>query len=412
MNEALYWLWLQKSIGFAEEYSEMISFFSSVKALYEASDEERKECPQLTRRKKVRERMSEYTLADAEKTVETCKKYGIRILTPADADFPEGLRDIPKAPSAIYVRGDIKCLSSALPIAVIGSRIPSKYGEDCATEVVSGLVKKANAVIISGGALGIDSVAHRTTLKSGGKTVLVLGCGHGINYLPENSDMRKEISRNGALVTEYPPFTSASPATFPERNRIISGLSKAVVIIEAAERSGTFSTANHAIRQNRKLLVLPGDIESGNFAGSNQLVSEGRATAVFSSEGVLTAIDGEMRKEKYRGPKNNAPFKEIDRDSEYSKKFRTVKRKKSVKADKNETEEAVQEIKTEKTVKNLPETISKNAEIVYNLMSDGKCTMDEIANGSELVPAKILAALTELELEGVIRKTADAYSLI
>ena len=251
MNEALYWLWLQKSIGFAEEYSEMISFFGSVKALYEASDEERKECPRLTRRKKVRERMNEYTLADAEKIVETCKKYGIRILTPADADFPEGLRDIPKAPSAIYVRGDIKCLRSALPIAVIGSRLPSKYGEDCATEMVSGLVKKANAVIISGGALGIDSVAHRAALKSGGKTVLVLGCGHGINYLPENSDMRKEISRNGALVTEYPPFTSASPATFPERNRIISGLSKAVVIIEAAERSGTFSTANHAIRQVR-----------------------------------------------------------------------------------------------------------------------------------------------------------------
>ena len=412
MNEALYWLWLQKSIGYAQEYSEIISYFGSVKALYEASDEERRECPRLERRNKLRERMSKYTLADAEKTVEICKRYGIKILTPADEEFPESLRNIPKAPAAIYVRGDFECLRSSLPVAVIGSRIPSKYGEECAFEIVSGLVQKANAVIISGGALGIDSIAHRAALKSGGKTVLVLGCGHGINYLPDNAEMRKQISRNGALVTEYPPFTSASPATFPERNRIISGLSKAVVIVEAAERSGTFSTANHAMRQNRKLLVLPGDIASGNFAGSNQLVSEGKATAIFSSEGVLTAIDGEIRKEKYRGPKNNAPFKEIDRDSEYSKKFRAEKRKKSVKSEKTPTEAVVPETEIKKIQKKLPETISKNAEIVYNLMSDGNCTMDEITNSSELTPAKILAALTELELEGVIMKTADAYSLI
>jgi predicted Rossmann fold nucleotide-binding protein DprA/Smf involved in DNA uptake len=120
-------------------------------------------------------------------------------------------------------------------------------------------------------------------MDSGGKTLLVMGCGHGNGYLPENSDLRKRVASNGALISEYPPFSPVTRSSFPERNRIISALSKGVVIVEAAERSGTISTANWALKQGRDLFVLPGDIESGNFTGSNKLITEG-ATAVFSGD--------------------------------------------------------------------------------------------------------------------------------
>ena len=220
--------------------------------------------------------------------MELCSKHGIYIVTPDSKEFPESLKLIGKPPMVLYVRGDIECLNPKLPVAVIGSRTPCKYGEESARKIVTELVGSC-AVIVSGGALGIDSVAHRSAIEAGGKTVLVMGCGHGVGYLPENSDLRKSVYHHGALVSEYPPYTSVSQGSFPLRNRIISGLSKAVVIIEAAQFSGTFSTAKYAIKQDKPLYVLPGDIDSGNFDGSNQLITEG-ANPIFSAYDIPSSL--------------------------------------------------------------------------------------------------------------------------
>lgn len=408
MDNTLYWLWLQNRVGTGYDISEIIAHFGSVKAVFDADENELKDCPCLTRRNAVKTKLLDKNLFECQEIISTCKKYKIHILIPDSELYPKQLKGIKNYPAALFVRGDVTVLKKEPAFSVIGSRSPSKYGEDAATEIVSGLVREADALIVSGGALGIDSVAHRTALNSGGKTVLVMGCGHGTHYLSENSELRKAVSKNGALVTEYPPFAEVAAKTFPERNRIVSALSKAVVIIEAASRSGTFSTARHAARQGRDLFVLPGDIVSGNFDGSNQLLSEG-AKPVFSCMDILSYYYPKKYQRIQVLQKDGNPFPKIDEESEFGKKSR--------KKAKKETEFIISEEKSEEIKENIkkiaPESISKNAEIVYNIMSDGASSLDEIARASALETRKVLASLTELELEGIISSDGpNKYKII
>ena len=412
MNDKKYWVWLQNCVGYATDFAEILDHFGSPEAVFRASTDELMECRYVSRRKALQKKIAEHDIKHAEEIVQTCSKHNIHIVTYDSDEYPCALRGIINPPMILYVRGDVDCLSADFTVAVIGSRTPCKYGEESARKIVSGLVSDYNAVIVSGGALGIDSVSHLSAINRNGKTVLVMGCGHGDGYLPENSELRKSVfMHGGALVSEYPPYFSPYQGSFPDRNRIISGLSRAVVIVEAAERSGTFSTARHAMKQNRSVYVLPGDIDSGNFAGSNQLITEG-ATPIFSADDVVAELVGIKRKRESVLVKSNTPFSNIGEASEYSKKNKNkaAKKQRSVHEEKEKAADAEKNI--EKVKKNLPETISKNAETVYNLMSDGKCTLDELVSSSELLPAKILAALTELELEGIAEKTADAYRLL
>ena len=235
--------------------------------------------------------------------------------------------------------------------------------------------------------------------------MLVMGCGHGYDYLKENADLRKNVTLHGACISEYPPFTGVTPETFPDRNRIISGMSKAVVIVEAADRSGTFNTANHSKKQGRELFVLPGDIDSGNFAGSNQLITDG-AKAVFSGENVLVSLGFMSESEEIITEKSGKAFAHIDEKSPNGKnQKRKPEKKKPKPAEENKQTEKIQE-KTENIIKNLPAGISKNAEIVYNIMSDGIKELDDIKRKAQLEVRQILVALTELEILGF----AEAYA--
>lgn len=408
MDKKLYWLWLQSKLGAAYNVKELFNHFSSPKELYDADEETLKSSLFLKRRPAVRKGLIDKSIDEAQKIVSDCKKYKIHILTPEDAEYPKALLDINDYPLALYVRGDISVLNNDLCISVIGTREPCGYGENAARTIVGGLVEHKNTLIVSGGALGIDSIAHKAAIDNGGKTVLVMGCGHGTRYLMSNSELRKSVFENGALVTEYPPLSPVEEKTFPQRNRIISGMTRGVVIIEAANKSGTFSTAKHAMRQGRDLFVLPGDIVSGNFDGSNQLLSEG-AKPVFSHMDILSYYyPGRYKREEIL-EKNGNTFPLINVDSDFSRKSAHKKEKKPeavVNIEKNEE-------KKEFSRKNIPDTISKNAEIVYNILSDGVLTFDELEIKSDLETRKLLSALTELELEGIITTDGpDRYIII
>ncbi len=393
MDERLYWLWLQYVFKPAGRIKECVDKYISAKAFYEAGEDEW-ETFFGNKRKAAFKRAKEKSPADFSETFDFCLKHGVHIITPDSEYYPKNLLTIVNYPAVLYVRGNCRCLNEGIPFGVIGSRTPSVYGEKAARNIVKTLTENG-ALIVSGGALGIDSVAHKTAMASGGKTVVVLGCGHGYNYLPENGELRKNAANNGAVISEYAPYSPVTQGSFPERNRIISGMSKAVVIIEAADRSGTFSTANHAKRQGRRLFVLPGDIDSGNFSGSNKLISEG-ATAVFSGEDILKNCELFNKRVRYKASKTGNPFVNISEKSEEGKK-RTSKKKTS--APKESQEEHTEE-KIEIIAKNLPEGISKNAEIVYNIMSDGVNELDEITRKSALQIRHVLVALTELEMLG------------
>ena len=401
MDDRYYWLWIQHVFKPAGVIKPLYEKYGSAKAFYEAGDSEWKEFFG-SRRPAAFKRCSSKSPDDFSETVDFCEKHGLKILTPESEYYPKNLLNIKNFPAALFVRGDYKCLNEGVPFGVIGSRTPCVYGENAAKDIVATLAENG-ALIVSGGALGIDSIAHKAALEAGGKTVLVMGCGHGYDYLRENAELRKAVTKSGAVISEYPPFTPVDQGTFPDRNRIISGMSKAVVIVEAAEYSGTFSTANHAVRQDREIYVLPGDIDSGNFAGSNRLITEG-AVAVFSGDDILVKCNLLKKARRFKGKKTGETFRNIDEKSKEGKScVKKLKTKKSAESDK--TEEKIQE-KNENVIKNLPAGISKNAEIVYNIMSDGINELDEIKRKSELEVRHILGALTELEILGF----AEAYA--
>lgn len=396
-DNMLYWLWLQECLGSYNNVRYLLGKYGAPETLY--GDRERV-CKEEKLNATIRERIRKNKPEDFRERLEFCKKHKIHLITPDSEYYPSRLLETENYPLVLYVRGDYKILNEQKTIAVIGSRTPSVYGEKSAEKIVSALAVN-DYIIVSGGALGIDSVAHRNALINAGKTVLVMGCGHGNGYLPENAALRKAVCQNGALVSEYPPYSPVTQGSFPRRNRIISGMSRGVVIVEAADRSGTFSTANHALEQGRDVFVLPGDIESGNFAGSNKLITDG-ANPIFSGEDILLYYRDITEIKKQNKLKTGEAFQDITIASEYSKKsVKKVRRKKtSATESKSKSDDFREEFqqKTENKENFSPEGISKNALIVYNIMSDGICILDDIKRESGLDISKVLISLTELEM--------------
>lgn len=394
MENEVYWIWLQQCLGYAKKLGKTFKNFTDAKEIYEAENDDRR----VTFGNLVAIKMAETDLSEAKETFDFCKEHKIHVITPQSEFYPKNLLAIEDYPLVLYVRGDYKCLKSELIIAVIGSRSASQYGEKVTEYLVSGLAQN-NVLVVSGGAVGIDSVAHEAAINNSGKTVLVMGCGHGYNYLPENSELRKRVAQNGALISEYPPFFPVDQGSFPKRNRIISGMSDGVIVTEASKFSGTFSTVNHAIRQNKKIFSLPGDIISKKFEGSNKLIVDG-AIPVFSGEGILREY-GFTDVKKVKGFKDEVTFKEIDEEGSNSERSKRSHARGVSAKNKSPSEPHKTEIISENP-KNIPEGISKNAQIVYNVMSEGVCELDEIIRNAQLEVRFVLSALTELELFGVI----------
>ncbi len=403
MENEVYWLWLQGALGYAKSVRKIISTFGDAKSIYEADAGELNAAHLSSLSPMVIGRLKDEDIEKYYDIYDFCRKHKIHIITPDSEYYPEKLLETDNFPLALYVRGDYTCLNSENALGVIGSRTPSKYGEEAASTIVSQLCENG-VLIVSGGAVGIDTVAHRTAIECGGKTVLVMGCGHGSGYLPENSSLRRQVAENGALVTEFPPYMNVNPGSFPQRNRIISGMTSGVVIAEAAKFSGTFSTARHALKQGRDLFVLPGDIKSGNYEGSNQLISEG-AKPVFSAKDIIPWA----KISRSTAEKTGKPFPDIDLEASSYKK-----RGKKKSSDKEKREKIIEKEEnfSPKNEKINMETISKNAVIVYNIMSDGECDSDAVIRKSGLEVKTVLSALTELEMNGIItRVSANRYRL-
>lgn len=197
--------------------------------------------------------------------------------------YPKQLKEIYNPPKKLYVLGNKEILNY-FSVAIVGTRKNSKYGETVATNLSYDLASK-NIVIVSGLALGIDSFAHIGALNAKGKTVAVLGHGLDIIYPKENRNLaRKIIQEGGCLVTEYPIGTQIEKEHFPERNRIISGLSRGVVVIEATEKSGSLITADFAVEQGRDVFAVPGEILSQNSFGTNELIKQGAKLITEASD--------------------------------------------------------------------------------------------------------------------------------
>jgi len=210
-----------------------------------------------------------------------------------DKNYPEKLKNIYDPPIIIYALGNIEILNY-ISVAVIGSREPTFYGKKVASEISYNLSKN-NVTVISGMAKGIDGEAHIGALKAQGKTIAVLGSGLDCIYPKENEYLFNAIIKNdGVIISEYPLGTKPKPTNFPRRNRIISGLSNGVLVVEAKERSGTLITVDFALEQGKMVYAIPGDINKYNSKGTNNLIKEG-AKPVTNVDDILEELKYEFK---------------------------------------------------------------------------------------------------------------------
>lgn len=240
------------------------------------------------------DRRSQENLLAARRTLDPAiewqklQKTGVKVLTWDDTDYPHRLRQTPHPPPVLYVCGTISNEDQSA-VAMVGTRRASAYGREVAHALATELARH-HVTIVSGLALGIDTIAHQAALEAGGRTIAVLGSGVDQIYPPHNRGLAQEILRNGAIVSEYPLGTRPEASNFPPRNRIISGLSLCVVVVEAGRRSGALITAKFAVEQGRDVFAVPGSILHPGSAGCNQLIQDG-AIPLLSVDDVLEQLD-------------------------------------------------------------------------------------------------------------------------
>lgn len=223
----------------------------------------------------------------AARALESARRQGIGALAWGDGAYPPLLAAVPDAPLALWVRGDASILSRPA-VAIVGSRAATPYGLEAASRL-SGDLAAAGVLVVSGMARGIDSASHRAALAAGGATAAVLGSGLDVIYPPEHDRLAAEIGAGGVILSEFPPGSPPLAFHFPARNRIISGLSLATIVVEAAERSGSLITAGFALEQGRTVMAVPGSILSGRYKGCHALIRDG-AAVVESAEDVLAEL--------------------------------------------------------------------------------------------------------------------------
>ncbi|MBQ6949924.1 MAG: DNA-processing protein DprA [Clostridia bacterium] len=215
--------------------------------------------------------------------------FQLRAIFLGDEEYPSLLSHIPDPPDVLFVQGSLSSEKLQKAVGMVGSRRTSRYGSSQARKI-AGELAGAGVTVISGLALGIDTAAHEGALKAGGCTIGVLGCGHAHFYPAENKELaRQMVLAGGAVISEFPPDTPGLPYQFPVRNRIISGLSHALLLIEAAEKSGTHSTVNHALNQGREVFALPGNVDSPGSALPLKLLKEG-ASICTCGDDILSAM--------------------------------------------------------------------------------------------------------------------------
>jgi len=281
----------------------------SVQAILDASDGVLEAVKGISAQTRSRIAGARQKLAEAPALLERLEKMGAFPCLREDPRYPQLLRQIPDPPRLLYVRGEL-LEQDKFAIAIVGSRSPRPYGLQVARKLSEELAR-AGLTIVSGGARGIDTAAHGAALQAGGRTIAVAGCGLDYCYPAENRDLYAQIATQGALVTEYPLGAAPEAWRFPKRNRLISGLSRGVIVCDAPEDSGSLITAGCAAEQGRDVFAVPGNVDSGHNRGAHRLLKDG-AKLVECAEDVLEEFGLEDRAKD--GHAAEAPRIEVSAD--------------------------------------------------------------------------------------------------
>lgn len=281
-SHILYWIWLSLCISPGSKASDILLeyFEESAQKIYEAGKEE---YDKLDLSEETKARLMMKGSEEARKVLFWCNERGVRLLAYDDPAFPVRLKRIGRRPVLLYCKGKEIDLNDNLLIAMVGTRRMTAYGNRSAYTISHDLAC-AGAVVVSGMALGVDSVCHKGCLDAGGDTIAVLGCGIDITYPKENFELMERIEKRGLVISEYRPGSRPTRTSFPIRNRIISGLSQGTLIVEADKQSGAMITARCALSQGRDLFSLPGMVGEQNSEGTNSLLREGAIPITDAAE--------------------------------------------------------------------------------------------------------------------------------
>ena len=372
-NNLLYWVWLTDICGvYNNDINALLEQFDTVDEIYNATDYSGILNVKPSTIKKLRDK----SLKKAEKIKDNCDKIGAEIITVDDIRYPDSLRTIPNPPYVLYMRGEIMKWDRILGIGVVGTRDCSDYGHKAVDYIVKDLAY-CGATIISGMAKGIDGASARAALDAGNKTIAVLGTAIDNPYPWENRNLMQEIIDNGTVISEYPPGARTQRTSFPWRNRIISGLSKGILVVEAPEKSGALITANYALEQGKDIFAVPGNIFKKESAGTNNLLSMG-AKAVQSASDILNEYVYEIERLNIKKP--------------------TVISKIFAKSEKIENE-----IKLSIDDKRFS-GLSDDDKKIISLLIEENMHIDDIARKSEIPAGELTTKLAMLEFSGHIQK--------
>lgn len=370
MAHSKYWVWLQNCIGFGSpRIDDIVTNFKDIEYFYNNLDE----ClPKISNiRKSEYQKFKTTSLEMAENIVRETQKRGYEVIGYDDEKYPNRLRNIYASPAVLYVSGDLGDIDNSVLVAVVGSRVPSPYGHDAAVKI-SSEIAKSGITVVSGLADGIDTAAHIGTVKAGGKTIAVLGCGLDVYYPKVNAKLQNYIAKNGAVISEYPLGTKPNSCNFPIRNRIISGISLGVLVVEASVRSGSLITANCAVEQGKDVFSVPGSIFSDLSRGTFKLLYEG-AIPVSCGNDIV---------------------------NEYKRQYNlNIIRNNSETIKKTDSDKAMSSVKD--TSVKVPEWLVGTLKTVYEALTYEPALIDDIINRLSLPLSDVLCALTELEMSGL-----------
>ncbi|MBM4305505.1 MAG: DNA-protecting protein DprA [Deltaproteobacteria bacterium] len=352
-DDLFYWVALSFVPGVGSVYiKRLLDRFQAPEAVFQASMKDLLEVEGLGAKvaSEIRKGPNEQAV---KKELVLVEKAGARLITLQDKDYPSRLRDIYDPPALLYLKGGLK-EEDELAVSIVGSRKTTPYGR-WVTEKISRDLVRHGVTIVSGMARGVDSVAHMGAIAGGGRTIAVLGCGVDVIYPSENRNLFTKIIEQGAVISEFPMGSPPEGGHFPKRNRIISGLSIGVIVVQASADSGSLITANYALEQGREVFAIPGNVGADGSRGTNRLIKDG-AKLVESSEDILEEILPQWRREKER----------------------------------------VEEVKPRGL------ELSEEERILYEMLGENPLHIDVMIRESGFEPGKVSSFLLNLELKGFI----------
>ena len=381
MSALKYWLWLTELRGLKNQTRlALLRHFGTPEQVFFADSGELLLTEGITRADLAI--LENHSLETAERILADCQRLGIRILTIQDAEYPSRLKNIYDPPCLLYIKGRLPAFDETVAVAVVGTRDCTPYGIQCAEKLSYGLTN-GGAVVVSGLAKGIDAAASRGALRAGGMTAAVLGNGLDVYYPAESRYLYEDVAAAGALISEYPPGTEPAKQHFPARNRIISGLCLATLVVEAPEKSGALITAETANEQGRDVFAVPGPIDAPASVGCNRLIRDG-AGLVSDAWDILQEYE--------------ARFPEKLREHEAKEQPKTL----GYQARQKEEPKVVP---PSLSLSRGDVTLTDDQIVLLRILSDEEpALVDDLIEQTGIPTRRVLSALTVLEIENLVQQ--------